>query len=1415
MIPARRLRSEIPLADSGSGPAKAPHDPYENALFRELHTLRRSEALLRDFIETSTISLHWVGADGRILWANQAELDLLGYTQEEYLGRNISEFHADLPVIEDILGCLSRGETLRDYPARLRHRDGSIRHVLINSSVLFEDGKFIHTRCFTRDVTALKLEEETRREQAQLDAFAARIGGHLIENTTLVDMLRNCTEAMTGQLGAAFARIWILNEQQNVLELQASSGLYTHIDGDHARIAVGSDKIGCIAAQCKPHLTNQVIGDPSVPEQEWARKEGIVSFAGYPLVVEDRLIGVMGMFSRHALSSGTLQAMARVADQIAVGIERKRIVRALRASEAQLAAELADMQLLHSLSTQLIREQTVEALYGKIVDAVAVIMRSDFATMQMLHPERGPKGELRLLAARGLTPQDAKVWEWVRLDTDSTCGQALRSGQRAIASDIQTCDFLAGTDGMAALLNAGIRAAQSTPLFSRSGEMIGMMSSHWCQPHTPTARDLRLLDILARQAADLIERRQAEQALHESQRHLHDIIEAIPAAVYTTDADGRITFFNHAAVEFSGRVPQLGSDSWCVTWKLYNTDGSPLPHDQCPMAVALKEKRPVLGCEAVAERPDGERRFFMPYPTPLFDENGSVTGAVNMLVDITDRKHAETILRESEERFRAIVDGTPECVKLVNADGTLLLMNEAGLELIGAAAPQEVTGRSVYDVIAPEDREAFRHLNSRVCSGGKGSLEYQIIGLKGTRRRVQTHAVPLRRPDGSIAQLAIARDITDRSRAEETRLLLGAIVDSSDDAIISKDLNGIITSWNQGAERMFGYSAEEIVGQPVLKLIPDDRKNEEPNILARLQRGERVDHFETIRRRKDGTLLHISLTISPVRDGRGRIIGASKIARDISDQKRAEEAIRKLNARLTADLTAMTRMQQLSTRLIQAGGIPELLGEILDAGIEITAADMGDIQLLDDAGRLSIAAHRGFDAPIFLGELHDGIDRGSALQRGERVIVEDVVSSPIFAGTPALDALLAVKARAVQSTPLVSRSGKVLGVFSTHYRRPCRPSARELQLLDLLARQAADLIERKRAEEIRGQHSAVVQASGDAIYTYDSNGAVLTWNRAAEELYGYTPAEIIGQSAEMIVPPEQRAELRETIEACMNTGSIVRDLETRRMRRDGRVFSAVLTASPIRDDRGTPVALSVIARDITERKRAEDDLRRANADLEQFAYSASHDLQEPLRTIKIYSELLADRLAASVEGETAEFLDFLRTAATRMEMLVRDLLAYTQVHTLDTPLEEVDANETLHEALSNLGGAITESSAVVTCDKLPSVRAHGTHLRQLFQNLVSNAIKYRSDERTPAVHIGAERHDGFWIFTVRDNGIGIHPEFKEQIFGLFSRLHNNDHYAGTGIGLAICQRILERYHGRIWVESEPGRGSEFRFALPV
>jgi len=254
------------------------------------------------------------------------------------------------------------------------------------------------------------------------------------------------------------------------------------------------------------------------------------------------------------------------------------------------------------------------------------------------------------------------------------------------------------------------------------------------------------------------------------------LLQGLPTAVYTTDAAGRITFYNQAAAELWGVGPELSKSEFCGSWKLYAPDGTPMPHDECPMALALRERRPIRGMEAISERPDGTRIPFIAYPTPLFDAAGVLTGAVNTLVDISERREAEQQILESEARYRGIA----------------------------------------------------------------------------------------------------------------------AIVESSADAILTKDLKGMITSWNRGAERLFGYTPDEVIGRPISILIPEDRHHEEPIILARIGRGEPIEHFETIRRRRDGGLVEVSLTVSPVRDSEGKVIGASKSARDITERRRVEEQQRLL-----------------------------------------------------------------------------------------------------------------------------------------------------------------------------------------------------------------------------------------------------------------------------------------------------------------------------------------------------------------------------------------------------------------------------------------------------------------------------------------------------------------------------------------
>jgi light-regulated signal transduction histidine kinase (bacteriophytochrome) len=257
------------------------------------------------------------------------------------------------------------------------------------------------------------------------------------------------------------------------------------------------------------------------------------------------------------------------------------------------------------------------------------------------------------------------------------------------------------------------------------------------------------------------------------------------------------------------------------------------------------------------------------------------------------------------------------------------------------------------------------------------------------------------------------------------------------------------------------------------------------------------------------------------------------------------------------------------------------------------------------------------------------------------------------------------------------------------------------------------------------------------------------------------------------------------------------------------------------------VPILEISSDITERKHAVDalagaheelasqaeELARSNRELEQFAYIASHDLQEPLRMIASYLELLADRYKGRLDEKADKFINYAVDGATRMKILIDDLLGYSRVTTKARPTELIDVGAALDEATNNLGKAIEEKGAVVAHATLPTVIANKTHVVQVFQNLMSNALKFC--DGTPTLHVWAERNEQGWVVAVRDNGIGIAPEHSERIFQIFQRLHGRDKYAGTGMGLAICKKIVEQYGGRIWVESQPGKGSTFFFTLPA
>jgi PAS domain S-box-containing protein len=342
-----------------------------------------------------------------------------------------------------------------------------------------------------------------------------------------------------------------------------------------------------------------------------------------------------------------------------------------------------------------------------------------------------------------------------------------------------------------------------------------------------------------------------------------------------------------------------------------------------------------------------------------------------------------------------------------------------------------------------------------------------------------------------------------------------------------------------------------------------------------------------------------------------------------------------------------------------------------------------------------------------------------------------------------------------------------------------------------------------------------------AIFTLDANGRVASWNAGAERTKGYSADEIIGQNFSRFYAQEDIDQGQPEAELQVAAASGRSETESWRVRKDGSRFWANRVITAARDSSGRLLGFSEISRDITERKTAEErlvkkvaELKRSNDELEQFAYVASHDLQEPLRMVASYTQLLARRYHGRLDPDADEFIAYAVDGSNRMQGLIQDLLTYSRAGTSGAKLRKIPSENALHGALANLRATIEESGAVVTHDPLPAITTDDTQLTQVFQNLVGNAIKYRSAE-VPRVHVSATSNaDKEWIFSVRDNGLGIEPRYFDRIFILFQRLHGREEFKGTGIGLAICKKMLERLGGRIWVESQPRQGSTFYFALP-
>jgi PAS domain S-box-containing protein len=615
------------------------------------------------------------------------------------------------------------------------------------------------------------------------------------------------------------------------------------------------------------------------------------------------------------------------------------------------------------------------------------------------------------------------------------------------------------------------------------------------------------------------------------------------------------------------------------------------------------------------------------------------------------------------------------------------------------------------------------------------------------------------------------------NKASEARYR--GLLEAAPDAIVVVDTDGAIVLLNLQAEKQFGYSRDELVGEKVKRIIPegfaerliaDGTRSPAEALAQQIGTG-----LELLGRRKDGSEFPIELMLSPLESAEGILVTAA--IRDISVRKEAEKHLARMEGRYRGLLEAAP-----------------------DAMVVVNTA--GEIVLVNVQAEKKF----GYSRDALIGQQVTNIIPSGFAER----ILSDSTRS-------------AAEALAQQ----IGTGIELIGRRNDGSEFPIELMLSPLESAEGILVTAAirDISVRKEAEKhlarMEGRYRGLLEAAPDAMVVVNTDGNIVLLNVQAEKQFGYSRDELIGQKVKNLIP-EGFAErivadaLRSTEDALAQ--QIGTGIELIALRKNGSEFPIELMLSPLESAEGILVTAAI--RDITVRKEADatllqkvEELNRSNIELGQFAYIASHDLQEPLRMVASYTQLLARRYKGRLDADADEFIAFAVDGASRMQRLIQDLLSYSRIGTKGRELIETSSEEALQQAIVNLRGAIEGSGARVTHDPLPTVRADQMQLTQLFQNLIGNAIKYQNPG-VPRIHISAVKSSGsWWDFSVKDNGLGIDPQYFERIFGMFQRLHKREEFDGTGIGLAICKKIVERHGGTISVESQPGRGSTFHFVL--
>ncbi len=871
-------------------------------------------------------------------------------------------------------------------------------------------------------------------------------------------------------------------------------------------------------------------------------------------------------------------------------------------------------------------------------------------------------------------------------------------------------------------------------------------------------------DTVTRAASETNEEKRRSLLLWDEYRRFH---ETAPIGYFTLDRDGVILNVNVAGAKLLSTAPTRLMGKRLAD---FMADASCYP----PLMKSLIERDDWQQCEVEIIRTDGSRFFALVQARRV-----ALAGEVIVFAtDVTERTLAERALRESEQKYRDVADRLAEGIFETDNYGKVTYANKKALASLGLGESDLRRGLNVFGFISPRSLDVARGNFGRVLEQvDVGASEYELVRKDGTTFPALVHSLAVTSEGEVTGVRGILVDISERKRAElalqESERKYRELADLLGAGVFEADCSGNLVYGNRKGLAYYGLDENDVKnGFNIFNVISPAELKVAGENFARVLSQEDIGPIEYTMLKRDGTsfpgLTHVTAI---VRDG--AVVGVRGVVVDISERKRTENALRESERKYRE------------------------LADQLDEGV----------YEIDPSGTITYANRKGL---AYLGITDDDLKTGV---NGFDLIVHD-------------------DPNVVRERYGRTLKGEDIGAVEYVFRRKDGTTFTGLTHSSAIFRDGAivgvrgviiDISDLKRAEqalkESEQRFRTLLKSLHEGIWALDKNDNTTFVNPRMAEMLGYTEEEMLGRPVYSFNDDEWKKFTAEKMER--RKRGVSEQLEGELVRKDGGRVYALFETSPIMDQDGNYAGSIAGVQDITARKLGEEKLRqtmaeldRSNKELEQFAYVTSHDLREPLRMMTSFSQSLEKRYKDKLDSTANEYIHFIVDGATRMQKLIDDILVYSRVTTRAQPFAPVDMEKVLDDALFSVKAAVQEAGAEVTHDPLPVVKADASQMAQVLQNLLGNAVKFSREGVSPKVHVSAKKDDGAWLFSVQDNGIGIDPELFGRLFNLFQRLHPPDKYPGTGVGLAVTKKIVERHGGRIWVESGPGQGSVFHFTIP-